>query len=336
MLKNRIFHDLAIGGGLACALLAIFVIDRLVFSSASQKGPGATRMVRTGGTLLGDDQISERLKALGSEERLESLKVVRLTAKASFAEASNVNDITLMWCWEPRIIIRFEEINPALANSLPNLIELMDDAGKEELQRKLAGEMGANFELDRELRRQLESEIRKLFSSKDFKPLFDDVLILDDTGVFLVFNKRLSLPLKAARATQMRNLCFALSVSNLIPIRRHNFQVEAGVPQTVKGKMCDQFTVHDPGGLKLQFFFDKKTNLLAKIAHMGHNPHRLIGSDTHEVLWEHYFSDYRETEGIKRWRKAEVDTNGRRFATLDVADVAFFDEMRPEMKRPGQ
>jgi hypothetical protein len=45
---------------------------------------------------------------------------------------------------------------------------------------------------------------------------------------------------------------------------------------------------------------------------------------------------YRETEGIKQWRKEEVYNDGQRFATLDVTGVEFFNEMRPEFRRPGQ
>ena len=99
--------------------------------------------------------------------------------------------------------------------------------------------------------------------------------------------------------------------------------------------MCGILAIHDPAGLKLQFFFDQETNLLAKIAHMGHDPRALPGSDK-QVLWEHYFSDYRETEGIKQWRKVEVDHDGKRFSTLTVTNVEFFDEMRPELRRPGR
>jgi hypothetical protein len=115
------------------------------------------------------------------------------------------------------------------------------------------------------------------------------------------------------------------------PNRPH--ELRPGALETVKGRECDQFTVQD--GLKLQLFFDQETHLLAKIAHMGHNPRWRTGFDK-QVFWEHYFSVCRETEGIKQWRKAEIDNDGQRFATLDVTGVEFFDEMRPELRRPGQ
>jgi hypothetical protein len=330
--KNRIFHDIAIGGGLAVTLLLIFLIDRLASSSVLDKGDSTVRKVRKSGTLLGDHHIVVHIKALGSEERLEKLKVVRLTARSSFARATNVNDITLMWCWEPKITIRIAEtFSDATMRQISNRI----DQGGDKAREKLLRDTKANLDLGGELALQFDHEARRLIALRHYRPFRDNVIILENKEAFRVFNERLSLPLKATPATHTRNLCFAWSVSNLIPIRRHNFQVSPGAQEAVKGRKCDQFTIHDPDGLQLQFFFDQETHLLAKIAHMGHDPFALPGSNK-EVFWEHYFSEYRETEGIKQWRKAETDNDGRRFATLDVTGVEFFDEMRPEFTRPPQ
>src|SRR5689334_15597256 len=127
MLKNRVVHDLTVGGGLAVTLLLICVLDRLLSSPVPAEGTPGVRVVRKSGTLLGDDHIVEHIKALGSVERLEKLQVVRLTAKASFAKATNVNDITLMWCWEPKITMRFVEIRPD--SSVKLLSQLIDQRG---------------------------------------------------------------------------------------------------------------------------------------------------------------------------------------------------------------
>src|SRR5205085_150490 len=117
MLKNRALLDVTIGGALVVVLSSVFVVDRLVSSSGPSAGGSGEQVVRKTGTLLGDDHVNVgsdehigvHIRALGSQERLEKLKVVRLTAKASFAGPTNVNDITLTWCWEPNIIMRFSE-----------------------------------------------------------------------------------------------------------------------------------------------------------------------------------------------------------------------------------
>jgi hypothetical protein len=329
MRNKQLTLDIAVGGALAFLLLSIFVIDRLV-TPASADGDGQAQ-AGGGGTLLGDPRIVGQIKALGDVERLEKLKVVRLTAKARFAGAANVNDITLMWCWEPNMIIRFQEDNPEQVRKLGPLLDLRGEAVGE----RLLGELktGLEFGSDADLERRFDGEFRTLLARKEYAALFSSVLLLEGRQAFLIFNERLALPMKPARTTNMRNLCFALSISNLIPVRRHKFEIDTGAPETVRGKKCKQFIVKDHDGLRLEFYFDEGTNLLAKISHMGHDPGANT-DDGRQVLWEHYFSDYREADGIKQWRRLEAHTGGRPFATLDVTGVEFFDEMRPELRRP--
>jgi hypothetical protein len=50
------------------------------------------------------------------------------------------------------------------------------------------------------------------------------------------------------------------------------------------------------------------------------------------VFWEHHFSDYRENDGLKLWRKLEVQIDGKKFAVLDVTDVVYSDEPLPELR----
>ncbi len=329
---NKTLIDALAGGTLTLALFTVFLVDRLVSPALPDEGEPGVTVVRKSGTLLGDQNIVVRLKALGSQERLEKLKVVRLAAKASFATSTNINDITLTWCWEPRITMRFVETLPDVSMNLrASQINQDGNAARE----RLLQDLKASCDLNADLAQKFDREARRLLASRNYTPFFGAALILEDKAVFQVFDGKLALPLKSARAIPMRNLCFALSVSNLIPIQRHQFRVTPGEPQFVNGRNCDQFTVDDSDGLKLQFYFDKETNLLAKIAHMGHNPSALPGQRG-QVYWEHYFSDYRETEGIKQWRKAEIDNDGLRFATLDVVGVEFFNEMRPELRRPGR
>jgi hypothetical protein len=328
--KNHLLLDVAAGGALAFLLLLVFVLDRLLTPATADPSGGGSAS-RRGGTLLGDDRIADQVKALGDVERLEKLKVVRLTAKSRFAQATNVNDITLTWCWEPTIIIRFEEDNPQRVRALGRIL----DRSGPETRDRLLRDSKANFDFraDADLERRYDEEFRALVAARDYRSLLTTVLLLEDKQGYAVFNKRLALPIKPGRTTQMRNLCFALSISNLIPIRRHNFEIETAQPEMIKGVRCKQFLVKDRDGLKLRFYFDATTNLLTKISHMGHDPSGLPGSER-QVLWEHYFSDYREAGGIKQWHRLEAHNDGRLFATLDVTDVQFFDDIQPELRPP--
>jgi hypothetical protein len=315
---------------LAFLLLLIFVVDRLV-NSATAGNSGGEQIAQGGGTLLGDQRIAVQIKALGKIERLEKLKVVQLTTKTRFANAPAVGDITLMWCWEPNIVIRFEEVYQALANQIGKAFESGGLAVRQELLNKLKSNLDfsvAGLEL------KFDQVVDGLLASKNYQPLGTGVVLIEGKQAYQILNNSVAVPIKPAFVTPLRNLCFALSISNLIPVQKHNFKIDTADAHMVRGKMCDQFIVHDPDGLKLQFYFDQETKLLAKIAHMGHDPRALIKTGQ-QVLWEHHFSDYREADGIKQWRFEEAFLDGQPFATLEVTDVRFFDEMQPELKRPN-
>ena len=286
-----------------------------------------------------DNNLSLRLRlpveALGSTERLQKLKAVRLTAKSTFASATNVNDIKFSWCWEPKIAFRFEEMFPE--DRIQNIVSLLKKRDKlaDDLFRKILENGRLQYALDAALDKQYELEARKLYESGNCKPFFGSVVLMEDREAYTIFDNRLALPLRPTPASQLRNLFFALSLSNLVPIERHKFGVKEGPTQDVKGRMCKQYIVQDPGGLKLQMYFDTKTDLLAKIAHKGHSP-AINGAPLSDkvVFWEHYFSDYQETQGIKQWRRVQAHNDGALFATLTVNDVQFFDETLPELRRP--
>jgi hypothetical protein len=339
MNNQRVLLDAAAGGALAFLLLSIFAVDRIVTSVRARYGVEeqvAENSTLLGGgrrsTLLDDPRIAGQIEALGAVERLEKLQVVKLTVKASFTGAMNVNDITVGWCWEPNIVIRFQEENPEQVRRLTPLLNTGGDATRDSLLREAKG--GLDFTGDAALERRYEEEFRGLYGRKDYAAVLSTVLLLEGKQAYLIFNKRLAIPMKPARTRALRNLCFALSISNLIAVRRHGFEIDEGGVVDVKGKKCKQFTVKDKDGAKLDFFFDEETKLLSKISHMGHDP-KALPSDERQILWEHYFSDYRETDGIKQWRRLEAHNSGRPFATLDVTEVRFFDEMQPEMRRPA-
>jgi hypothetical protein len=330
MRKHNLVFDIAAGGTLAFVLLVIVTIDRLVNSATSEQADDV-QTAEGYSTLLGDQRIAVQIKAIGNVERLEKLKVVRLNATARFANAKNVNDITLMWCWEPKIAIRFDEENPEKVRLLTPILERRG----EDMHRELLLESKAclDFSSDATLERRFEEEFRMLLRNKDYGPVLNSPLLIEGKQAHLIFNNRLPVPMKPARTIAMRNLCFALSISNLIPVRRHKFEIETGEPQTIRDRKCKQVTIKDQDGLKLQLYFDEETNLLAKISHMGHDPQPGAG-ENRQVLWEHYFSDYRETDGIKQWRRLDAQNDGQPFVTLEVTGVKFFDEMRPELRRP--
>ena len=324
MWKNRILQDVLLGGGLLTALLLIIVVDRLVSKPAPELGEGEKLVTLPGNLLGGNRQIVVRMKAIASPERLAKLKVVRLSFQAKFAK--NVNDVELMWCWDPKHIIRFEELNPTGIKKISTLPSSFRKNFVNNYIRRMKLQIVKNGDIEH----KFEAEARKQADGNNLEPFINSEYYIEGKQAYQVFHHKVTLPLNERRSAQTRNLFFALSVSNLMPLQNSNFQVTPGDDQTVNGKLCDQFLVEDSNGLKLQFYFDKESNLLAKIAHKGHDPRGI----KKEAFWEHYFYDYQKSQGIKQWRKAEIDTDGKRFVTVEVTNVQFYDTMQPELYRP--
>lgn len=275
--------------------------------------------------------IVTQIEAIGTVERLEKLKVVRLSAKARFAKASNVNEITLTWCWEPEIVIRFQEKYPeAFVRTVGSNLSSGNAARDRVLQRI---KTRLDFSSDPTLERQFNRVFHSVVDAKKYRVLFDAPVLVEGTKASMILDQ-LAVPLQPSQSAAIRNLCFALSISNLIPVQRHNFEIEKAQSTMVRGRMCDQFRVKDTNRLQLQFYFDQETKLLAKISHKGHDPRPGANANA-EAFWEHYFSNYRKVDDIQQWRRLEAHIDGELFSTLDVTDVKFFDEIQPELRRPG-
>jgi hypothetical protein len=114
-------------------------------------------------------------------------------------------------------------------------------------------------------------------------------------------------------------------------LKDRSFKIAAGADATVKGSPCRTFLVEDGKGAKLDFAFDKETDLLARISHRGNNP-RVPGLSV-DAQWDHYFSDYRTTDGITQWRELEIHVDATRYATLQVDRVQYFDEIPTDMQQ---
>lgn len=285
-------------------------------------------------SLLGNGLIVEQIKALGSVERLEKLKVVRLTAKSSFPGHTNMNDVTLTWSWEPKLIIKYQE------EFQEKVIRTLNAQYQARGQKTIAGfleqtKTRLDFTGNRALEREYDRVFLSLVKAKKFhRALLFAPLLLEEEQVFWVIDNRLAVPFNSTTAKAMRNFSFALSLSNLLPVQRRNFRITAGEPAMVRGRMCDQFHVKETGRLELQFYFDQETRLLTKLSHKGHVPLGFQTTKT-EVLWEHYFSNYRKVDDIQQWRHSEAYVDGKHFMTLDVTNVQFLDKIVPELRRPG-
>jgi len=277
------------------------------------------------------------LFSLGPEETLDKLKAVSLVARASFSKAQNVNDVTVMWSWDPKITVLFREVTEEKGGK--QLVDLARTLGNnpQTAFRQVGGDLKKQLRLDAKQERRFDDEVNQLVAVENYRPFFDLTFVIEGEKAYLDFSRG-RFPLRETAAPNIRPLCYALSVSNLVPLTRHAFRIEPAKPATVKGRECRHFRVQDPQGVKLDLYLDAETEFLVKLAHRGNSPEPegLKGLKfAKDVLWEHYFSDYRKTGEINQWRQHEAHVNGKKFAALNVTDVRFFEELPEQIKGGG-
>jgi hypothetical protein len=321
------------GSALACLLLAA---PDLVVAGEGPKKPADKAEVAKGPPQEMEGLVPPPLKRYFPKSkkvlnRVLKLKTVRLKGTASFAKASNVNDIMILWCWEPKITIRLEE-EQDLPAKLRDRARKVSQKDLEAAFTKLIQGTTARQQLDPETARRFEKEAWQLVRRREFRPFFHNIILIEQDQVSALFNDRVPLPLKGNRGSEARNLSFALSVSNLVPLVRHAFKVENGPDAVVKDMDCRHVKASDRTGVELDLYFDKRTDNLVKIAHWGHGERAGVG----KARWDHFFSRYQEKEGLKQWQKLQIWRDGKEFATIEVSGVEYFDELLPELKAVGK
>jgi hypothetical protein len=119
-------------------------------------------------------------------------------------------------------------------------------------------------------------------------------------------------------------LLYAFSNLALLKKEEKEFEFRPGADEVVKGHDC--FAVHATrkGLPEIDFFFDKKTRLLAKV-------HAQFAFAKKKFVIDYYYSDYQNTKGVLHWRKMEMYSDGVPYSIHQVQAVLFFNELDDSM-----
>jgi hypothetical protein len=71
----------------------------------------------------------------------------------------------------------------------------------------------------------------------------------------------------------------------------------------------------------LKLYFDKETGLLAKVKRMALGPKMVV------ALQEEYWTDVKDTAGVKRPMKFQVYQDGKLFGEGEITDVKYPDQI---------
>lgn len=125
-----------------------------------------------------------------------------------------------------------------------------------------------------------------------------------------------------------QSLAYAISLSNLIPLRDKGFDVVKGEDFRVRGRDCFLVRVKAQGRPEMKMFFDAQTGFLAKAEFRGRFFNFTdLQLQKDATLLENYFSNYRKSDGVNHWRRYEQYRNGKKYAELNLDRVEFFEKV---------
>ncbi len=90
----------------------------------------------------------------------------------------------------------------------------------------------------------------------------------------------------------------------------------------VNDRPCVGVKLSRKGHKDVNLYFDKETNLLAKLEHRVKDP--MSGQDLAE---ERIITEYQDLDGMKVAKKAIINRDGKKFMDLEVSDVKFLDKL---------
>jgi hypothetical protein len=95
------------------------------------------------------------------------------------------------------------------------------------------------------------------------------------------------------------------------------FQLSALGEKKVQNRPVIGVKVSATGHRDIELYFDKETGLLAKVKRMALNPNMVA------AVQEEYWSDVKDTAGVKRPRKFQVYQDGKLFMEGELTDVKY-------------
>jgi hypothetical protein len=146
--------------------------------------------------------------------------------------------------------------------------------------------------------------------------------VIDGDRVAVLVDDRAQ-PLKEPAAAELRELLYAEQVHTLTPLLRDPaYRLSLAGDGPVAGRPAVAVRVASAGHKDVVLWFDRDTALLVKAER------RALDADTlRDVAQEEYFSDYRESDGLRRPRKVVVYKDGKKFMEGEVVTIKYLDRV---------
>jgi RNA polymerase sigma factor (sigma-70 family) len=123
---------------------------------------------------------------------------------------------------------------------------------------------------------------------------------------------------------------YADRVSSLLPLSGREYRLSLLAEVTLSGRPAVGVKVAAKGHRDIKLYFDRDSGLLVK------REQRLTLPTGGEVTQEEFFSDYKETDGLKVYRKQVTFLDGKKIAEMNTTEIRFLDKISDkEFDRPA-
>jgi hypothetical protein len=121
---------------------------------------------------------------------------------------------------------------------------------------------------------------------------------------------------------EIKNALYAARVGSLTPLLEDkNFKLSLLGETKVKDRPAVGLKVSRTGQKNIDLYFDKETNLVAKIVRP------VLDQAGQEVIEDRFLSDYKDVEGLKRPSKVLAERGGRKYMEAESVETKYFDKI---------
>jgi outer membrane lipoprotein-sorting protein len=192
------------------------------------------------------------------------------------------------------------------------------------IQTKCKGklEIAGGIDFTQENSVQFPNKFKEVLEGEVMNQNFNSTTVYNGKDVWVKVNgEEVKLDKKKLLAT-MKEAAYLIKISQMTDLKDKKYKLSALGEAKVNGKPALGVKVSCKGQKDVDFYFDKKTGLLAKMER------RTVDFMTdQEVSEERIITEYQEVEGRKVAKKLTVNRDGKKFMEVEVTEMKFVDKL---------
>ena len=177
------------------------------------------------------------------------------------------------------------------------------------------------LEINQESMSMLPDKVKEIVETEVMGMKIRSVTIINGDSASIEVNGK-DFPLKDELKEAIKQGKKQLQIARLLPLRDKKFTLEMVGEAKVNDRPAIGLRVSAKDMKDVNLYFDKKTNLLAKIEFRTVDP-----MNGQEVTEERIISDYQTVDGLAVPKKAIINRDGKKYLELTVEEVKYLEKI---------